>query len=542
MSKFLKALKPLPSIVIKRRVKSDNGINKEVEFHYSSEDEYIQEDSHGLGCGIEMECAEEFPVSRFMEIISLLSENEVMTESTKFSRFQMGKKNFAVPLNTGPHQTRNMILECLRVAVYPNLSTAIVAEPHFDKTVNNDLGGIEIVLAPFSLKAMPLFKVEIARILWWRKLFGFKYGCPDASTHLNTSIELWGSTPVDQKINITRFWNFIWFARDFVLEISNRKGLGEDYANALWCIGDAQGNLSKEMQDIQFMNMKNRAFNMLEEQGAVPNTAFLHAAGSGDTRLKGMFNSTVKGNNNVVEYRMVGVPDGTLKICDEDWYVAQNQYMYACIEMAKTPWNIGLTRKMCYDKALSIFLTTVYEKRHTVYSELWNLILEMKAAAPTIKKLKMDTTPIPIEPLDIEKILAFDYSMFETPVKAEESVFSMPEESRVEATPIEVPNQDLFPEVVYNFECCDCDCKGGLEFFNLEIERRMNDCDETIEEAIENSDGTPRWCNSCFEENNEVEDEPETFTCDECGDSFDEEQKNLYKGKKVCDSCYDDLT
>ena len=551
MNNVEKLLKPVPAYKHLAASKGAKGQEKEMVFHYLDEADFLAQEG---GIGLEMENGEEFSSSELSHHIEKLTHWGVMCESKDHSRFtreradregsRYRKYNFSVGLDDTAPMLQNKITEALRVGVYPNVSTIIGAEPHIDKTVNYSKGGIEIVTQPFSLKALPILKMEIARIIHYRKMFGMMENLPDASTHLNSSLTLWGGTIDEQANTLTNFWNLLWFTKEFTMELSNRKGSGKDYADILLAIGDPMNSRREHIQDMLFVNLKDKAYAMLMETGFIGKENYISAAGSADERTKGFINTTVNAKNPVVEFRMFGNSP------NPNWYIAITQWQYAAIEVSRTPWRLGLTPTEIRACALNVLVKEIYSKRETVYKEIWNHIVQMESTKQFWKEHpEYDTTPIFQLPLDMKAILAFDYGEY-APVPEEEdkkklgqaelTSETISEESEAETSET---SETLSPvEEEKQYTCCECDKIGELEEFNLEIE-------EDAEAGFPIRNEGNRWCNVCFrkmnpeddEDEEEDEDEDETFFCDACGDEFLMEDQCNHDGKEVCPSCKHDL-
>jgi hypothetical protein len=427
-NEFKKRLKPSPLFVDRQKITSNNN-ESEVNFHYLNENDAIE--NMGLCIGSEFEHAMRGSVATIKKLREPLLLNGCYGNQVGYNQFVSPNAKATFPL-PGSERTQELnraaLLSIYISLVQANMSTALFRAPDLDKTIGKNTTyalGPEVIFAPMSKKSLPVFKMELARVLHYAKVFECE-ALEDTSIHFHIGTGLFGSNKEEFK---ETFQNFVWFCwenKEFIKDWSGRMGSGEDLADMLYFIGDPYGKMSLEEQKISFMMMKGLNLELFEDKGVIDRKISTDSSNSSstDSRIKGLFNITIGDKFDTVEIRHDGTDP---EFCVEE-YMGKYEYYFALVNMCKIAGIHG--GKEC--RSLESLVNYVVVRREE-YPHLWNKMLKDKYCLPFIEVMEeYKEGKIPTDQYNIDDLIYFNYNIPEI-----EKHFSAQETEEKEEVPVD---------------------------------------------------------------------------------------------------------
>jgi len=412
MNKFQARLKPSPLLCIPDSIKAMNGLTSVIPFHYLNQEDF--ESNRNQGIASEFEHHLNLTRQVIIELRDKLLYSGCTGELSDYNRFviekneKKGRKSFKKDFGCPGDESNIDIDKGLAKDIYlnvvqANMSTLIPSVPVIDKTINNNTGGPEILLAPVTLASLPLLKIEITRIMHYAREFGMKK-VPDSSVHFHISADMFGGTPEEFQNTLE---NMIWFFienPEFTEEFSGRIDDGTDMASIRYMLGDPKGDLSPVALKRRFYQSKGAGFRLLVEQGCIKRQDKMQAGSAKmDDRIKGFFNLIIKDKYDTVEDRWSAQPENVFE------YMAQYEKCFALTAFCRIQ-GIHGTEEL---NSLKRWVDYVHNRTDR-YPHLWNKLIIDRHVIPLLPE--NERIPVHVEDLDspewIEKVL--DFSIYES--------------------------------------------------------------------------------------------------------------------------------
>jgi hypothetical protein len=384
MNKFQARLKPSPLLCIPDSVTAMNGLTTTIPFHYLNQEDY--ESNRNQGIASEFEHHLNITTETLRKLRDPLMYSGCTGKMRDYNRFVVQEnlkkkrpfyeKDFGHPGDEDTMQANKSLLKDIYLnVIQPNNSSVIAECPSIDKTINDGTGGPEILFSPVTLAALPLLKIELARVMHYAHQFGIKK-VPDSSIHFHASADMFGGTPQEFQETLE---NLIWFFIEnpvFMQEFSGRIDDGADLASIRYMLGDPLGELSGTAFKRKFYQSKGAGLRLLIEQGCIKRDDKMQLGSAKlDDRIKGFFNLIIKDKYDTVEYRWPASTE------DVEEYMAQYEFFFALINFCKIQ-GIHGTEELDSLKSIVGYIGLRKDK----YPHLWNKILLDRHASVFIEQ------------------------------------------------------------------------------------------------------------------------------------------------------------
>lgn len=383
---FQERFRPSPLFPVSAEISAPNGGTKNITFFFANEEDAIENANMGIGIEIEQHLnTRPSTITRMRDPLLFGKCTGKLYNYNPFVGMKGGKRNSIRERDVFaefdiPGDAKNMATnytdqqEIYMKVVQANNSILICEEPKIDKTINDNNGGVEIVLSPVSLRALPLVKIEIARIMHYSHLFDMKV-LGDTSAHFHVSADMLGTTPSEFENTFTSMVWFLFENKEFLEDFSGRIDSGIDMSSFLYWIGDPTNILSKETQKRRVYAAKEEGLIEIASEGFIDRRkSFQAGLARSDDRVKGLFNMVVRDKYDTVELRWFSTPEST-ENCME-----QYEFCFAFIGFCKRAGVHSTTS--C--ESMKLFVEYVEAKKER-FPHLWNKFINYRFTKDFIK-------------------------------------------------------------------------------------------------------------------------------------------------------------